>query len=115
MGSITSPSITNVAVSANGSMSAVVGSGTSSMSLSLMAAQPRMLEASMPKPSSKLLSVSSPSITNVAVSANGSMSAVVGSGTSSMSLSLMAAQPRMLEPSMPKPSSKLLSVSSPMG
>jgi hypothetical protein len=37
------------------------------------------------------------------------MKAVVGSGISSMSLSWMAAQPRMLDPSMPKPSSKLLS------
>ena len=39
------------------------------------------------------------------------MKAVVGSGISSMSLSLIAAQPRMLEPSMPKPSSKVSSSS----
>ena len=39
------------------------------------------------------------------------MNAVVGSGISSMSLSWIAAQPRMLEPSMPKPSSKLSSTS----
>ena len=37
---------------------------------------------------------------------NGSMKAVVASGIKSMSLSLMAAQPRMLDPSMPKPSVK---------
>ena len=35
---------------------------------------------------------------------NGSMKAVAASGISSISLSLIAAQPRMLEPSMPKPS-----------
>ena len=40
---------------------------------------------------------------------NGSINAVVGSGISSMSLSLIAAQPRMLDPSMPKPSSNELS------
>src|SRR6266705_2796011 len=40
---------------------------------------------------------------------------VVGSGTSSMSLSLMAAQPRILDPSMPKPSSNELSLNSLIG
>ena len=39
----------------------------------------------------------------------GSITAVSGSGINSMSLSLMAAQPRMEEPSMPKPSSKVSS------
>src|SRR5579883_3671611 len=53
----------------------------------------------------------SPTITSVRVSANGSMNAVEGSGIISMSLSLIAAQPRMLEPSMPKPSSNELSSS----
>ena len=57
----------------------------------------------------------SPIITSVGVSANGSMNAVFGSGISSMSLSLIAAQPRMLDPSMPKPSSNELSVSSLIG
>jgi len=38
-----------------------------------------------------------------------------GSGIRSISLSWIAAQPRMLDPSMPKPSSKLLSSSSPIG
>ena len=52
IGSITSQVITSVGTSLNGSMKAVVGSGISSMSLSLIAAQPRMLEPSMPKPSS---------------------------------------------------------------
>ncbi len=47
----------------------------------------------------------SPSMTSVRVSANGSMKAVEGSGMRSISLSLMAAHPRMLEPSMPNPSS----------
>ena len=60
-------------------------------------------------------SMTSPIITSVGVSVNGSMKAVVGSGMSSMSLSLIAAQPRMLEPSMPKPSSNELSSSSLMG
>jgi hypothetical protein len=49
-GSRTSPIITSVGVSMNGSMKAVAGSGISSMSLSLIAAQPRMLDPSMPKP-----------------------------------------------------------------
>ena len=39
----------------------------------------------------------------------------VGSGISSMSLSLIAAQPRMLDPSIPKPSSKEVSSSSVIG
>ena len=43
-GSRISPSITSVGVSMNGSMKAVVESGMRSMSLSLMAAQPRMLD-----------------------------------------------------------------------
>src|SRR5262249_40194148 len=37
---------------------------------------------------------------------NGSMNAVSGTGSTSMSDSLMACQPRMLEPSKPSPSSK---------
>ena len=41
---------------------------------------------------------------------NGSMKAVSGTGTTSMSDSLMASQPRMLEPSKPRPSSKVLFV-----
>jgi len=46
-------------------------------------------------------------ITNVGVWVKGSILAVVGSGITSMSLALMGCQPRMLEPSKPKPSSKL--------
>ena len=46
---------------------------------------------------------------------NGSMVAVLGSGTTSMSDSLIACQPRMDEPSKPKPSSKMSSVSSASG
>ncbi len=42
---------------------------------------------------------------------NGSSTAVSGCGTRIMSLSLMACQPRMLEPSKPRPSSKMSSVS----
>jgi hypothetical protein len=52
MGLMTSPYITSVGISANGSLNAVLGSGISSMSLSWIAAQPRMLEPSMPNPSS---------------------------------------------------------------
>ena len=40
---------------------------------------------------------------------NGSRKAVSGCGSTSMSDSLMAAQPRMEEPSKPSPSSKVLS------
>src|SRR5258708_7917921 len=46
---------------------------------------------------------------------NGSMNAVSGSGMASMSEASMLFQPRMLEPSKPKPSAKTSSVSSPMG
>ena len=42
---------------------------------------------------------------------NGSTNAVSGCGTTSMSLSLIACQPRMLEPSKPRPSSKTSSSS----
>ena len=42
---------------------------------------------------------------------NGSMKAVAGSGITSMSLSLMFFQPRMLEPSKAMPSAKSSSVS----
>ena len=59
IGSITLHSITSVLVSENGSIMGVEGSGIRSMSLSLMAAQPRMLDPSKPKPSSKELSSSS--------------------------------------------------------
>src|SRR6185295_18160480 len=45
----------------------------------------------------------------------GSMKAVAGSGMASMSEASMDFQPRMEEPSKPKPSSKTSSVSSPMG
>jgi hypothetical protein len=48
---------------------------------------------------------------SVGSDANGSTKAVVGTGTSSMSLSLIACQPRMLEPSKPRPSSKVSSSS----
>jgi hypothetical protein len=41
---------------------------------------------------------------------NGSTMAVSATGTTSMSLSLIDCQPRMEEPSKPKPSSKLVSV-----
>src|SRR6267154_3534902 len=46
---------------------------------------------------------------------NGSMKAVSGSGMASMSEASMLFQPRMLEPSKPKPSEKISSVSSRMG
>ena len=50
-------------------------------------------------------------IESVGIVQNGSRIAVSGWGTTSMSLSLIACQPRMLEPSNPKPSSKTSSVS----
>src|ERR1035437_1938878 len=46
---------------------------------------------------------------------NGSMKALSGSGMASMSEASMDFQPRMLEPSKPKPSSKTSSVNSPKG
>ena len=46
---------------------------------------------------------------------NGSMKAVSGSGMASMSEASMLFQPRMLEPSKPRPSLKISSVSSRMG
>src|SRR6516164_629068 len=46
---------------------------------------------------------------------NGSMKAVSGSGIASMSEASMLFQPRMLEPSKPKPSVKISSVNSRMG
>src|SRR3990172_3278328 len=46
---------------------------------------------------------------------NGSITAVVGSGITSMSLAWIACQPRMDEPSKPKPSSKDDSSSCPIG
>ena len=45
----------------------------------------------------------------------GSITAVVGSGTTIMSLLLMACHPRIEDPSNPDPSVKTLSVSSSMG
>src|ERR1700730_6582891 len=45
----------------------------------------------------------------------GSMVAVSGSGTTSMSLAWIGAHPRMEEPSNPRPSSKMASLSSAMG
>src|SRR5436190_8956853 len=51
----------------------------------------------------------------VGAAQNGSMNAVAGSGMASMSDASMDFQPRMLEPSKPKPSSKTSSVSSPIG
>src|SRR3989304_1457591 len=50
-------------------------------------------------------------IDNVGSLQNGSSTAVSGCGTTSMSLSLMACQPRMLEPSKPSPSSNTSSSS----
>ena len=50
-------------------------------------------------------------ITSVGMVVNGSMKAVSGCGTTSMSLSLIACQPRMLEPSKPRPSSNTSSSS----
>src|SRR5438270_4632631 len=49
-------------------------------------------------------------IVSVASLQNGSRKAVSGTGMTSMSDSLMACQPRMLEPSNPRPSSKVASV-----
>src|SRR6266446_1088821 len=46
---------------------------------------------------------------------NGSIKAVSGSGIASMSEASMLFQPRMLEPSKPRPSLKISSVSSRMG
>ena len=46
---------------------------------------------------------------------NGSITAVSGSGTTSMSLAWMGAHPRIEDPSNPSPSSKTASVSSAMG
>src|SRR6266850_8234287 len=51
----------------------------------------------------------------VGTAQKGSMKAVAGSGMASMSEASMDFQPRMLEPSNPKPSSKTASVSSPTG
>ena len=54
-------------------------------------------------------------ITSVGCLKNGSMNAVLGSGIISMSLSLIACQPRIEEPSKPMPSSKVPSSISPIG
>src|SRR5213594_295794 len=51
----------------------------------------------------------------VGTAQNGSMKAVSGSGIASMSEASMLFQPRMLEPSKPRPSLKMSSVSSRMG
>src|SRR5215216_750064 len=51
----------------------------------------------------------------VGTAQNGSMNAVAGSGMASMSDASIDFQPRMDEPSNPKPSSKTSSVNSPMG
>src|SRR3990167_10134083 len=51
----------------------------------------------------------------VGVSMNGSMTAVAGSGTTSMSLAWMGCQPRIDEPSNPNPSSNISSLSSEIG
>jgi hypothetical protein len=48
-------------------------------------------------------------ITSVGSAKNGSMNAEFGSGTINMSLSLIACQPRIEEPSKPRPFSKMLS------
>jgi len=50
--------------------------------------------------------------TSVGRAKNGSMNAVVGSGIISMSLSLIACQPRIDEPSKPMPSTNVSSVTS---
>ena len=50
-------------------------------------------------------------IASVGSAAKGSKNAVSGCGTTIMSLSLIACQPRMLEPSKPRPSSNTSSVS----
>src|SRR5579862_8021833 len=52
---------------------------------------------------------------NVGTAQNGSMNAVSGSGMASMSEASMDFQPRMEEPSKPRPSVKMSSVISPMG
>src|SRR3972149_9808985 len=52
---------------------------------------------------------------SVGASMNGSITAVVGSGTTSISLAWIGCQPRMLEPSKPSPSSNISSLSSEMG
>src|SRR5687767_1914039 len=52
---------------------------------------------------------------SVGTAQNGSMKAVAGSGMASMSEASMDFQPRIEEPSNPKPSSKTSSVSSDMG
>src|SRR6266581_4414171 len=51
----------------------------------------------------------------VGTAQNGSMKALAGSGMASMSEASMDFQPRMLEPSKPRPSLKESSASSPMG
>ncbi len=53
--------------------------------------------------------------TSVLAARNGSMKAVSATGFTSMSDSLIACQPRMLEPSKPSPFSKTSSVSSRAG
>src|SRR6266700_7160921 len=58
--------------------------------------------------------ITSQTITRVGISVKASIMYVEGSGMRSMSLSLIAAQPRMDEPSMPNPSSKEASVSCPI-
>src|SRR3989338_1701844 len=52
---------------------------------------------------------------SVGDSMNGSITAVVGSGTTSMSLAWSGCQPRMDEPSKPNPSSNISSLSSEIG
>src|SRR3954462_702969 len=52
---------------------------------------------------------------SVGTAQNGSMKAVEGSGIASMSDASIDFQPRMEEPSKPKPSAKTSSVNSPMG
>ena len=52
---------------------------------------------------------------SVGTAQKGSMKAVAGSGMANMSEASMLFQPRMLEPSKPKPSSKTSSVNSLMG
>src|SRR5712672_4454416 len=51
----------------------------------------------------------------VGTTQKGSMKAVLGSGIASMSEASMLFQPRMLEPSKPRPSAKISSVNSRMG
>src|SRR6185437_10620586 len=52
---------------------------------------------------------------SVGIAQKGSMNAVLGSGIASMSEASMLFQPRMLEPSKPRPSSKVSSDNSAMG